>query len=212
MPRPPLASTQPDWASLTADPGRQWIFGYGSLAHVESLKGLFARHRRALGTHGYGALVGFQHTWSVAMDNSATLPRYKYYLDAKTGARPDVFVAFANIETGEDRVSGILFQADDGMLEVLDARERNYLRTDVTAHLCEPVAGPVWTYVGSPEANARFHHGLKTDALVIDKAYAQAIQSAFAHAGLPYTAPLPRNVPLVELTSRRHLTRVMKPQ
>jgi len=197
MERLPLVSTEPDRPSLTA--GRQWIFGYGSLAHIENLRSFHTRHRVALGTHGYSELVGFERTWTVAMDNSRTLPRYKYYLDATTGGRPEVFVAFANIEKGEGSVSGIVFEVDLAMLEVLDSRERNYRRADVTAQLSATVEGTVWTYVGSPDAKERFQQGLRKEALVIDKAYAHAIESAFARAGLPYASTLPQYVPVVEL-------------
>ncbi len=86
------------------------------------------------------------------------------------------------------------------MLEVLDSRERNYRRADVTVHVSAPADGTVWTYVGSPEAKARFHHGLHRRALVIDKGYAHSIETAFARAGLPYEAALPAGVPLMELT------------
>jgi len=135
------------------------------------------------------------------MDNSKTLAGYKYYLDPTTGARPEVFVAFANIEKHhEQRVSGILFETDAAMLEVLDSRERNYRRADVSAHISIAVEGTVWSYIGSAQASARYHHGLRNNALVVDKAYVQGIESAFARAGLPYAAALPPNVPLVQLT------------
>jgi len=135
------------------------------------------------------------------MDNSQTLPGYKYYLDPITGARPQVFVAFANIEPQrEGSIAGIVFEVDGATLELFDSRERNYQRVDVTAHLANPVEGTVWTYIGHRQASDRFQRGLRNNALVIDKTYAQGIWSAFAHAGLPYEAALPRHVPLVELT------------
>jgi hypothetical protein len=85
------------------------------------------------------------------------------------------------------------------MLGVLDSRERNYWRTDVTAHFSEPIEGTAWTYVGRPEANARFRCGLEKNALVVDKAYAEGIEAAYARAGLPYAPTLPQHIPLVEL-------------
>jgi cation transport regulator ChaC len=195
------ASSEPARPSLTASPGRHWIFGYGSLAHIENLTGFLARHRLQLGAYSCGELAGFQRTWTVAMDNSQTLPRYKYYLDAATGVRPEVFVAFANIEMHHtQRVAGILFEVDQPALKIFDARERNYRRTDVTAHLSVTVEGTVWTYLGIPEASARFHHGLGNKALVIDKAYAQSIESAYTRAGLAYAPALPQHVPVIELT------------
>lgn len=181
--------------------GRQWIFGYGSLVDVEHLSSYLAEHGFKLGNYEHRNLPGFKRIWNVAMDNKRTLPRYKYYLDPKTKTRPDVFVTFANIEKQDNGcVPGILFEVDDEMLKVFDSRELNYWRTDVTAHFSEPVDGTVWTYIGSPEANARFQQGLRERALVIDMTYAQRIETAFTRAGLSYAAELPRDVPLVELT------------
>jgi cation transport regulator ChaC len=171
------------------------VFGYGSLAHVENLSAFLARHRAEFDAHSHAELIGFQRTWTVAMDNSETLAGYKYYVDTATGARPEVFVAFANIESRQGaRVAGILFEVTHATLEILDARERNYKRTDVTAHVSLAVEGTVWTYLGSSEATARFHLGRKKNALVIDEAYARSIETAYARAGLPYDAGLPAHI------------------
>ncbi len=135
------------------------------------------------------------------MDNRQTLPRYKYYLDTATGARPQVFVAFANLEAQADaRVWGLLFEVDTATLAILDTYERNYRRADVTAQLSVPVDGTAWIYIASPEGSARFHCGRRERSLIIDKGYAQTIERAFAAAGLPYAAALPDDVPLVDLT------------
>jgi len=201
MPRSAPVSIAPDGPSLTAAPGRHWVFGYGSLAHPEHLAGFLTRHRLQLGAHAHAELAGFRRTWTVAMDNSQTLTGYKYYLDATTGARPDIFVAFANIERHpQARVSGLLFEACAETLALLDTRERNYERTDVTAHVSAVVEGTVWTYLGNAEATARYAHALKKNALVIDTAYEERIETAYAHAGLPYEAALPPHIRRMALT------------
>lgn len=133
------------------------------------------------------------------MDNTQTVASYKYFIDAETGERPG-FVAFANIEHDEKaKVSGLLFEAGDRMLEIFDGHERNYLRTDVTSRIATAVEGTVWSYIGTPQANARYHAGLQTSALVVDKAYVDLIAAAFADVSLPYEAQLPRQVRVVEL-------------
>ncbi len=195
MARSIRTATQPGAPSLTGEE-RHWVFGYGSLAHVENLRDFLARHRAELGSHSHTELIGFERTWSVAMDNSETLTGYKYFVDAETGARP-AFIAFANIESRPGaRVAGILFEVAHSTLAVLDTRERNYHRTDVTAHVSVAVEGTVWTYLGRPEASARFHEGREKNALVIDAAYAQAIATAFAEADIPYDPAHPPGVPL----------------
>src|SRR5919198_5063250 len=113
---------------------RVLVFGYGSL------------------THGGGTparLHGYRRAWNVAMDNRATIPGYKYYVDA-AGRRPEVFVTFLNLVPG-DGVDGVVFDADRA---VLDARERNYRRVDVSDALDVP--GPVYAYIGLDEAVERF--------------------------------------------------------
>ncbi len=74
--------------------------------------------------------------WDVAMDNRETIPGYKFYVDAETGRRPAVYVAFLAIryEPGA-AVSGEVFAVDDEQLAALDRRERNYDRRDVSAHI-----------------------------------------------------------------------------
>src|SRR4051794_32580383 len=98
---------------------RAFVFGYGSLLD---------------GAGGEPCVLqGFRRGWTVAMDNRRTLPGYRYFLDAATGERPPVYVAFLDIRPcAGARVNGIVFPAD---LAVLDARERNYAREDVTALL-----------------------------------------------------------------------------
>jgi cation transport regulator ChaC len=181
---------------------RHWVFGYGSLVDAGRLSRFLAARDVTLGAHEYCRLHGFKRTWSVAMDNALTLPGYKYYLDPATGARPPVYVAFLNIETagaGTD-VAGILFEVDAAALKVLDARERNYDRVDVTPSISAAVDGTVWSYVGHAQAAARYRQGLARRALVIEEAYRHAVTRAFAQAQLPYADELPFAVRSVALT------------
>lgn len=178
--------------------GRQWIFGYGSLVDAERLADDLARHGLGLGDYRYCELMGFKRTWSVAMDNTRNEPGYKYYVEAQTGIRPDVYVAFVNIEAHTESapsgVAGILFEVDPPGLHVLDKRERNYQRCDVTPSISAAVDGAVWTYVGHAEAQARFQHGLATNRLVVDEAYKQTVETAYAKARLPYAAEMPAQI------------------
>jgi len=109
-----------------------FVFGYGSLMGDGS--------KRA-------HLRGFRRVWNVAMDNRVTIPGYKYYVDPD-GSRPAVYVTFLNLVPGEG-VDGVVVDAD---LDVLDARERNYARVDVSDAIDVP--GPVYAYLGLAEAVA----------------------------------------------------------
>jgi cation transport regulator ChaC len=89
-----------------------FVFAYGSLlAGADGVPCRLAGHRRRFG---------------VAMDNRRTLPGYKYFLDAATGARPAVFVAFLDVvEDPAASVQGVAFPVTAAGLAGGDDRERN---------------------------------------------------------------------------------------
>jgi cation transport regulator ChaC len=177
---------------------RQWVFGYGSLVDAAHLANDLASYGLGLGDYSYCELMGFKRTWSVAMDNALNEPGYKYYIDPQTRVRPDVFVAFVNLEPQDGDASrgvcGILFEVGPEALSVLDRRERNYDRCDVTPSISAVVDGTVWTYVGHAQARARYEAGLARNRLVISAAYRDLIETAYTKARLPYSAELPANV------------------
>ena len=142
-----------------------FVFGYGSLTERP---GTPAR------------LPGHRLTWGVAMDNTRTLPGYKYYLD-EAGERPAVHVAFVDIEPARgDVVDGLLLEVDDDALGVLDARERNYRRVEVEV---EPGPGDrVWTYVGTDEARRRRR---EAERLVVSREYVDRLAAGHPEPPCP---------------------------
>jgi hypothetical protein len=167
-----------------------YVFGYGSLV-AAGLAGLDRTPRR----EGFVAdLEGFDRGWGVAMDNTRTLPGYKYYVDG-TGARPDVCVAFldlAAVATG--RVNGVCLPVDGAALAALDDRERNYERVDVSDRL--PGAGPVWAYLGSAAGRDRLTHGRALGKAVIHEGYLAAVTRGFRALGpAEWTACAPSLAP-----------------
>lgn len=150
-------------------------------------------------------LRGHRRLWNVATDNTRTLPGYKVYLEPGTGRRPEVFVTFLNLSPDEaSSVAGVLFPADETALAALDRRERNYRRVDVSEWIEEDVAGRVWTYLGTPEAEGRFREGLASGRAVVNGAYLRRVRAGFEAAGPAALAafeastdPLP--CPVVEL-------------
>jgi hypothetical protein len=90
-------------------------------------------------------LAGYRREWSVAMDNGVDLPGYKCFVDPRTGARPDVFVAFLNISPAPGaRVNGGLIEVSDDELAAFDRRERNYARVDVSDGVLGAAGRPIW--------------------------------------------------------------------
>jgi cation transport regulator ChaC len=152
----------------------EFVFGYGSLL----------RPREMRGDATPSLLRGFRRGWNVAMDNSRDLPGYKYYVDEETGERPDIYVTYLNIwEDEEAEVNGLVFPVDEGTLRVLDDRERNYRRRDVTDHIGDDLGGRVWAYVGTDEARERYETGRAADTAVVSAAYENKVRKDFGTFG-----------------------------
>jgi hypothetical protein len=116
------------------------------------------------------------------MDNTQTLPGYKYYLD-ENGARPDVFVAFLDVQpdrTGS--VNGCCTPVTPEDLRRLDHRERNYDRIEVT-HSIGDSLGRTWMYVGSPAGRRRLSRGRETSRVVVSREYLDRVEAGFRALG-----------------------------
>jgi cation transport regulator ChaC len=155
-----------------SDPA-EYVFAYGSL--VRDLAPDGDRHAPR-GAH----LRDHRRAWNVAMDNSLSLPGYKYYLDAEDSSRPQVFVTFLNLVTAPGhRVNGMLVPVNAEELVELDRRERNYARREVTASIEQGAGGRVWSYFGKPEACQRFTEGLRAARAIVDESYLERVRAGF---------------------------------
>ena len=181
--------------SPASRPDRNLIFGYASLLDPE-LPVPPPRPAR---------LRGRRRGWGVAMDNRRTIPGYKVYVDPASGEQPPVYVAYLDLEDDPGAwVNGALIVVDDDLLAGLDRRERSYERHEVTPFVDADVDGPVWAYVGRPEARERLRRGRADGTAVVSRAYHDKVRADFAALGAPMlrdfdrtTAPL--TLPLVEL-------------
>lgn len=152
--------------------GSEWVFGYASLVPDGlgggAVEAQLTGHRRALG---------------VAHDNRRLIPGYKTYTRRDDGSRPDVYVAFFDLETADGvAISGLALPVDESRLEALDAREANYQRVDVSG-LVDGVSGRVWTYMGLAESRARLARGLAEGTAVVSRDYLHKVQAAFRARG-----------------------------
>ena len=151
----------------------QYVFAYGSLVRDLADGEELARRAAHLRDH--------RRAWNVAMDNSVSLPGYKYYLDAKDSSRPEVFVTFLNLVAAPgQRVNGMLVPVSAQELVELDRRERNYTRREVTTSIEQAAEGwRVWSYFGKPVACRRFAAGMRAARAVIDESYLERVRTGF---------------------------------
>ena len=146
----------------------EYVFGYGSLLEK---------------TGACATLNGWQRSWGVAMDNSEDLPHYKHYLDA-SGGRPKICVAFLDVQPhAAAEVNGVVIAVSREALAVLDARERNYRRVDVTSALSLDLEGKAWVYTGLEESVERCRRALEQKRLFVQKQYLLAVRAGFRALG-----------------------------
>jgi cation transport regulator ChaC len=160
----------------------QLVFGYGSLpAEVGGFPCHLRDHRR---------------DWGVAMDNRVVIPGYKVYVDAETGERPPVHVAYLSIAPAAGEcVEGVAFPVTDEQLAALDRRERNYDRRDVTELVDADLGGRVWAYVGSADGRRRFADARRRGTAVVVRGYLEKLPSTVAvPPDLPVRALLRRDI------------------
>lgn len=153
----------------------EYVFGYASLV----------AERRACAP---GArLPGHRRVWGVATDNLRAIPGYKMYLSRSDGTRPAVYVAFLDIEADPaSAVNGVLREVAGHELELLDSRERNYDRVDVSGQIDVDSSMPferVWTYRGSAEGRQRLRRGRAEGCAVVSRDYLDKVRAGFARLG-----------------------------
>ncbi|MDJ0536965.1 MAG: gamma-glutamylcyclotransferase family protein [Xenococcaceae cyanobacterium MO_207.B15] len=157
-----------------------FVFGYGSLMNVENLQKYLGRDLTPVSDFIFCGLRDFHRCWNIAMDNRMDLPDYKYYIDAKTGNRPEGFVTFLNIRPYKTKtITGILFRVSHEELDNLDRRERNYQRIDVTHQINTPIRGKAWVYQGLDQAEQRYQKGLEQNNAMIAQDYFDSVHNAY---------------------------------
>ena len=149
---------------------RDHVFGYASLVRDGG------RGERA-------CMRGVRRAWGVATDNTRAIPGYKIYLRRVDGTRPAVFVAFLDLlPQPRSAVNGLCRPVASEELELLDRRERNYDRVDVTDAV-DPAPGRVWAYVGSAKGRERLRRGLEAGSAVVSCDYERKVHAGFCALG-----------------------------
>jgi hypothetical protein len=176
----------------------QFVFAYGSLA-----ADLRAGER--------AELRGRRRAWGVAMDNRVDVPGYKHYRLRCDGSRPAVCVAFLDLLDDDPgaTTTGVCVPVDDAQLPIIDHRERNYERIDVTAALHGGPGGVVWAYVGTPTGRRRLREARERGCAVISRDYLERTRAAFAALGpaalAHFEAGAADDLPVWDLERHEHL-------
>ncbi len=151
-----------------------WVFGYGSLV---------ADHRpRPEHPEGprWARLGGHRRTWDVAMANADPVNDPKHYVEAATGERPDIHVAYLNVRSSpRDDCIGALIPVDESGLAAIDVREVNYRRIEVGAAVEPRPPGRIWLYVGLDAARERFRRGSEAGTAFVAADYVAAVRRGF---------------------------------
>jgi cation transport regulator ChaC len=164
-----------------------FVFGFGSLVKEAGLRKFLRRNANRPVESCICQLQGYRRCWNVAMDNTQNLHSYKYYLDLGTGYRPEVYVTFLNIRSAVGyEITGILFQVTEEELQMLDARERNYTRKEVSSAISLPSAGKVWVYEGTKAARERYAYGLGESRACVQADYFHYVHDCFLQLGKPH--------------------------
>ncbi len=170
----------------------EYVFGYGSLAW----DGRCPVHQ--------AELRGTRRVWGVAMDNTEDVPGYKHYRCRRDGSRPEVCVAFLDLEPAAGGVrQRDLPGGDAGAPRCVGSaraqlRPRGRHRSVVAA-----AAGATWAYVGRPESRLRLRRARARSRAVVSREYREHVLRGFAALGRDALAAFRRSTELEGLPVRR---------
>lgn len=161
-----------------------YVFGFGSLVDVPALAKFLGREEFGHGEIRLCELHHHRRTWNIARDNRQVYEDRPYYIDPDTGERANLFVTVVNIRRCSGHaVNGILFPVTSQEIALLDHRELNYDRCEVSDLVSVSSEHPVWVYRGSAAAEKRFEVGKAEGLAVVNADYHARVTEAFASHG-----------------------------
>lgn len=186
---------------------RTWVFGYGSLVSPASLAATIGRtiepHDLVV-TH----LSGYGRRWNYGSMHL----RGDWHHDGVT-VRQGLVVSLGLVVADDEVCNGVAARVSDDELAMLDWRERDYERTDVTDSVVtemaiadvDPFDGDrVVTYVPRRSAIERYEQARDDQRAAIRRTYWNLVGDAFAELGgdhpVRYAATPAPDVPVADIS------------
>lgn len=157
---------------------KKYIFGYGSLVSIADVARTLGHPVELIYPF---TLNGWIRDWSVVVDNATSHRRLKL---VASGEAPE-YIAALNVRrpaAGERATNpnGVLFEVTDADLEMLDKRECNYARQDVTNDVVGWSTGTVFAYTGLERCLSAQNVDL---VVIIPSSYFDLVIQGFASLG-----------------------------
>lgn len=186
-----------------------WVFGYGSLVSPVSLASTIGRH-----VDPSDVVVAHLDDFGRRWNYGSLHLRGDWDHDGVT-VRQGLVVSLGIVAAAGERCNGVAVRVTEDELALLDWRERDYHRTDVTdavtAEVDRPFSGGrpfsgdrVVTYVPRLSAIERYEAARDARRAAIRRSYWELVNAAFAdlggdHPTLYATTPAP-DVPVVDIS------------
>ncbi len=181
-----------------------WVFGYGSLVSPVSMASTIGRPVDSTDV-AVAHLDGYGRRWNYGSMHL----RGDWHHDG-THVRQGLVVSLGLVASDSESCNGVMVRVSADELALLDWRERDYERTDVTdrIHRDDGIAATTtWTYVPRPSAVERYLDARDRRRAGIRQSYWELVSSAFAGLGGDhhdrYAATPAPDVPVVDMTLSR---------
>lgn len=183
-----------------------WVFGYGSLASARSLTGTIGRAVDPDADVAVAHLHGYGRRWNYG---SLHL-RGDWRCDGRE-VRRGLVVSLGLTVADAETCNGVAVRVTEEELALLDRRERDYERTDVSDAISVErgdVTGRVVTYVPRPSAIARYEQARDARRAAVRRSYWDLVHEAFTELGADHLDLLgrtpPPDVPVVDVRLAPH--------
>lgn len=175
-----------------------WVFGYGSLVSPPSIARTLGRGVVPPGHRSIARLHGFGRRW-----NYGSLHLRAHWVHDGRSVASGIVVSLG-LEQAEETCNGVIVRVSEGELGLLDWRERDYARTDVTTSVSAD--DPHWsgrrrvfTYVPRPGAVARYERARDDGRAAVRREYLELVRQAFGDLGHDHLAEYERTTPVPDV-------------